>query len=38
MTDVGSVHYDRYDYLAEKRTAMMVWTKALRRLLKGKRP
>jgi integrase len=38
MTDVGSVHYDRYGYLAEKRAAMMVWTKALRRLLKGKRP
>jgi integrase len=38
MTDVGSVHYDRYGYLAEKRAAMMVWTKALRRLLKGKKP
>lgn len=36
MSDVGSVHYDRYDYLAEKRAAMMVWTKALRRLLKGR--
>lgn len=36
MTDVGSVHYDRYGYLAEKRAAMMVWTKALRRLLKGR--
>lgn len=37
MTDVGSVHYDRYGYLAEKRAAMMVWAKALRRLLKGKK-
>jgi integrase len=36
MSDVGSVHYDRYDYLVEKRAAMMVWTKALRRLLKGR--
>jgi integrase len=35
MTDVGSVHYDRYGYLAEKRAAILVWTKALRRLLKG---
>lgn len=38
MTDVGSVHYDRYGYMAEKRAAMMVWTKGLRRLLKGKKP
>ena len=38
MTDVGSVHYDRYGYMAEKRAAMLVWTKALRRLLKGKKP
>jgi integrase len=37
MTDVGSVHYDRYGYMAEKRAAMLVWTKALRRLLKGKK-
>jgi integrase len=37
MTDVGSVHYDRYGYMAEKRAAMMVWTKGLRRLLKGKK-
>ncbi|WP_309665391.1 hypothetical protein [Tabrizicola sp.] len=33
MSDVGSVHYDRYDYLTEKRTAMLVWTRSLRRLL-----
>ena len=37
MSDVGSVHYDRYDYLVEKRAAMMVWTRSLRRLLKGRR-
>ena len=29
LTDVGSVHYDRYDYLAEKRAAMEIWTTAL---------
>jgi integrase len=38
MSDVGSVHYDRYDYLVEKRAAMMVWTRSFRRLLKGKKP
>lgn len=38
MTDVGSVHYDRYDYLTEKRAAMMIWTRSLRRLLKGQKP
>lgn len=36
MSDVGSVHYDRYDYLVEKRAAMLVWTRSLRRLLKGR--
>lgn len=36
MSDVGSVHYDRYDYLTEKRSAMLTWTRCLRRLLKGK--
>lgn len=25
MTDVGSVHYDRYGYMKEKRAAMEVW-------------
>lgn len=29
LTDVGSVHYDRYDYLTEKRTAMAAWTTGL---------
>lgn len=38
MTDVGSVYYDRHDYLAEKRTAMEKWTRELSDLLirKGK--
>ena len=29
LTDVGSVHYDRYDYLTEKRSAMETWTTGL---------
>jgi integrase len=29
MTDVGSVHYDRWGYLPEKRAAMTEWTKWL---------
>ena len=29
MTDVGSVHYDRYGYLPEKREAMLAWTDGL---------
>jgi integrase len=29
MTDVGSVHYDRYDYLTEKHAAMSAWTTGL---------
>lgn len=36
MSDVGSVHYDRYDFLTEKRAAMQIWTRLLRRLLKGR--
>ena len=31
MTDIGSVHYDRYDYLDEKRQAMQVWTNWLKK-------
>jgi integrase len=38
MTDVGSVYYDRHSYLTEKRAAMMIWTRSLRRLLKGRKP
>lgn len=34
MTDVGSVHYDRYDYLAEKRTAMQVWIDGLTKIIR----
>lgn len=34
LTDVGSVHYDRYDYLAEKRTAMETWAKGLAVIVK----
>jgi integrase len=37
MSDVGSVHYDRYHYLPEKRAAMLAWARSLRRLLKGKK-
>jgi integrase len=33
MTDVGSVHYDRYDYLSEKREAMRIWTNGLTNIL-----
>jgi integrase len=34
MTDVGSVFYDRHDYLAEKREAMDEWAKGLKTILK----
>lgn len=33
MSDVGSRHYDRYDYLAEKREAMDQWSAWLDQLL-----
>lgn len=33
MTDVGSVHYDRWGYLPEKRQAMEIWTGWLDQLL-----
>ena len=33
MNDVGSVHYDRYDYLREKREAMEQWTTGLTKIL-----
>jgi integrase len=35
MTDVGSVHYDRYDYLTEKRAAMAAWTSGLTEIVEG---
>jgi len=33
MTDVGSVHYDRYGYLTEKRAAMAMWTTHLAKIV-----
>jgi len=35
MTDVGSVHYDRWGYLPEKRAAMTEWTNWLTLKLGG---
>jgi integrase len=35
MTDVSSRHYDRYDYLAEKRQVMVVWDAYLKTILAG---
>lgn len=35
MTDVGSVYYDRHDYLAEKREAMNTWSEALSYVVGG---
>lgn len=35
MTDVSSRHYDRYDYLAEKRQVMAVWDDYLKTILTG---
>jgi integrase len=34
-SDVSSRHYDRYDYLVEKRAAMKVWEAYLDKILKG---
>jgi integrase len=36
MTDVGSVHYDRYGYLAEKRIAMQAWIDGLSEIVRMK--
>ena len=36
MTDVGSVHYDRYGYLPEKREAMLAWTDGLTEIVGAK--
>tara|TARA_B100002051_G_C16378414_1_gene459235 strand:- start:352 stop:480 length:129 start_codon:yes stop_codon:yes gene_type:complete len=30
MTDVGSVHYDRWSYLPQKREAMSIWAQTLK--------
>lgn len=35
LTDVGSVHYDRYDYLTEKRTAVENWSTGLAKIIDG---
>ena len=35
LTDTGSVYYDRYDYLAEKRAAMETWTTGLVEIVEG---
>ena len=34
-SDVGSKHYDRYQYLDEKRDALKVWQQSLQAILKG---
>jgi integrase len=36
MTDVGSVHYDRWGYLPEKRKAMETWAEWLREVVSSK--
>ena len=36
LTDIGSIHYDRYDYLAEKRAAMERWATGLTEIIDGK--
>jgi integrase len=33
LQDVGSVYYDRYDYLDEKRQAMAVWINGLSKMV-----
>ena len=38
LSDVGSVYYDRHDYLAEKREAMERWAEGLTTLLETKAP
>jgi len=35
MTDVGSVHYDRWSYLPQKREGMKLWAEALENKLQG---
>jgi hypothetical protein len=34
--DISSIHYDRYDYLKEKRAAMDVWNDYLKNIIEGK--
>jgi integrase len=33
LTDVSSLHYDKYDYLKEKREAMDIWNDYLENIL-----
>ena len=33
LTDVSSLHYDKYDYLKEKREAMEIWNNYLENIL-----
>jgi integrase len=35
LTDVSTKHYDRYDYLKEKRHALAVWNDYLQRIIEG---
>ena len=35
LQDVSTRHYDRYDYLAEKRDAVQVWDDYLRSIIAG---
>ena len=35
IKDVSTIHYDRYDYLVEKRAAMKVWNDYLELILRG---
>jgi integrase len=35
FTDVGSVHYDRYEYLPEKRAVMETWISGLTEIVEG---
>jgi hypothetical protein len=34
-SDVARVHYDRYNYMKEKRIAMDIWGDYLRNIVKG---
>ena len=35
LTDVSTKHYDRYDYMTEKRQAMNKWSRKLGSIIKG---
>jgi hypothetical protein len=35
LTDLSTKHYDRYDYLKEKREAIQKWNKYLERIIGG---